>query len=86
MLPGLSWQRCRTHMMRILSNHVPRQSFGGVATLVRSAFAQPDDVRDQFRRVLHHLEQHGFAKAAAFLEEAEDDLLAFASFPKQRRK
>ena len=87
-LPGSSWQRCRTHMMRNLMSHVPRQSFDGVATLVRSVFAQPDEaaVRDQFRRVLHHLEQHGFAKAVAILEEAEDDLLAFASFPKQHWK
>ena len=87
-LPGASWQRCRTHMMRNLMSHVPRLSFDGVATLVRSVFAQPDAaaVRDQFRRVMHHLEQHGFVKAVRILEDAEEDLLAFTSFPKQHWK
>ena len=87
-LPGSSWQRCRTHMMRNLMSHVSRQSFDGVATLVRLVFAQAEAaaVRDQFRRVMQHLEQHGFAKAVAILEEAEEDLLACASFPKQHWK
>ena len=37
-LPGASWQRCRTHFMRNLLTRVPKSSQGMVATLVRTIF------------------------------------------------
>jgi putative transposase len=41
-LPGASWQRCRTHFMRNLLSRVPKSAHGLVAPLVRSIFEQPD--------------------------------------------
>jgi transposase-like protein len=81
-LPGASWQRCRTHVMRNLLTRVPKAAQGMVATLVRTIFAQSDStqVRAQFRRVVDQLEDQ-FAHAAELLVEAEADLLAFAGFP-----
>jgi len=81
-LPGASWQRCRTHFMRNLLAKVPKVTGPFVATLVRSIFAQPDGpaVAAQFTRVCSQLENQ-FPEAAALLEEAESDILAFASFP-----
>jgi putative transposase len=83
-LPGAAWQRCRTHFMRNLLTRVPKSAQGFVATMVRTIFAQPDaaTVREQHRRIIDQLEGR-FPEAAALLEEAGPDLLAFTSFPKE---
>jgi putative transposase len=83
-LPGASWQRCRTHFMRNLLTRVPKRAQGFVATMVRSIFAQPDadSVRDQHARVVAQLEGR-FPEAAALLEEAGPEILAFTGFPKE---
>jgi len=83
-LPGAAWQRCRTHFMRNLLTRVPKSAQGFVATMVRTIFAQPDaaTVHEQHGRIVDQLEQR-FPEAAALLEEAGPDLLAFASFPKE---
>lgn len=82
-LPGSTWQRCRTHFMTNLLSKVPKRAQGAVATLVRSIFAQPDAaaVRAQYAMVYHQLASR-FEEAAALLEQAEEDLLAFTGFPK----
>jgi putative transposase len=83
-LPGASWQRCRTHFMRNLLTRVPKSAQSFVATMVRTIFAQPDaaTVREQHRRIVDQL-QTRFPEAAALLDEAAPDLLAFTSFPKE---
>ena len=83
-LPGAAWQRCRTHFMRNLLTRVPKSAQGFVATMVRTIFAQPDaaTVHEQHARIIDQLEGR-FPEAAALLEEAGPDLLAFASFPKE---
>jgi transposase-like protein len=83
-LPGASWQRCRTHAMRNLLIRVPKSAQSFVATMVRTIFAQPDAdmVREQHRRIVDQLETR-FPDAAALLEEAAPDLLAFTGFPKE---
>ncbi len=83
-LPGACWQRCRTHFMRNLLTQVPKSAQGFVATMVRTIFAQPDadTVHEQHARIVDQL-QVRFPAAAALLEEAGTDLLAFTSFPKE---
>lgn len=83
-LPGASWQRCRTHFVRNLLTRVPKSAQGLVATLVRSIFEQPDATTTwaQHARVVEQLEER-FADAAAMLVDAADDILAFTAFPKE---
>jgi putative transposase len=83
-LPGASWQRCRAHFMRNLMSKVPKASQDLVATVVRSIYAQPDrkSVEAQHAAVVDQLEAR-FPEAAAMLEEAREDILAFATFPKE---
>jgi putative transposase len=82
-LPGASWQRCRTHFIRNLLTRVSKSAQSFVATMVRTVFAQPDceSVHEQRRRIVDQLEQR-FPEAAALLEEAASDLLAFTGFPR----
>jgi putative transposase len=82
-LPGASWQRCRTHFMRNLLSRVPKSAHGIVAPLVRSIFDQPDAdaVWAQHTRIVDQLEQR-FDAAAELLADAADQILAFAAFPK----
>ena len=83
-LPGACWQRCRTHFMRNVLTRVPKSAQGFVATMVRTIFAQPDadTVHEQHARIVDQL-QVRFPAAAALLEEAGTDLLAFTGFPKE---
>jgi putative transposase len=83
-LPGAAWQRCRTHFMRNLLTRVPKSAQSFVATMVRTIFAQPDaaTVREQQVRIVAQLEQR-FPDAAALLDEAGPELLAFTGFPKE---
>lgn len=81
-LPGCSWQRCRTHFMRNVLCRVPRSAQPFVATLVRTIFAQPsaEEVQAQLARVTLQLEAR-FPDVARMLEEAGPDITAFSSFP-----
>jgi putative transposase len=83
-LPGAAWQRCRTHATRNILTRVPKSAQSFVATMVRTIFAQPDaeTVHQQYRRIVDQLEAR-FPEAAALLEDAAPDLLAFTAFPKE---
>ena len=83
-LPGAAWQRCRTHFVRNLQTRVPKAAQSLVATLVRSIFAQPDtdSVHEQHQRVVSQLEER-FPEAAAMLEQAGSEILAFTAQPKE---
>jgi putative transposase len=83
-LPGASWQRCRTHFIRNLLTRVPKSAQSFVATMVRTIFAQPDadSVREQHRRIVAQLEGR-FPEAAAMLDEAGPEILAFTAQPKE---
>jgi putative transposase len=83
-LPGAAWQRCRTHYHRNLLTRVPKSAQPWVSTLVRTIFEQPDatSVRAQHAQVVSALEAK-FPAAAAHLDEARDDILAFTAFPRE---
>ena len=83
-LPGVSWQRCRTHYAANLMSATPKSSWGWVKALLHSIYDQPDAeaVHAQFDRVIDAL--HGKLPAVAeHLETARADILAFTSFPKE---
>ena len=83
-LPGAVWQRCRTHYHRNLLTRVPKSAQPWVSTLVRTIFEQPDatSVRAQHAQVVTALEAK-FPQAAAHLDEAREDILAFTAFPRE---
>jgi transposase-like protein len=83
-LPGAAWQRCRTHYHRNLLTRVPKTAQPWVSTLVRTIFEQPDpaSVRAQHAQVVAALEAK-LPAAAAHLDEARDDILAFTAFPRE---
>jgi putative transposase len=83
-LPGSSWQRCRTHFMRNLLCRVPKSAQALVATLVRTVFAQPDAASTwaQHARIVDQLAGR-FPAAAELLADTVGDLLAFTAFPKE---
>jgi putative transposase len=82
-LPGATWQRCRTHFMRNLLSRVPKSAHGLVAPLVRSIFDQPDhnSAWAQHARIVEQLTGR-FDAAADLLAEAGHEILAFTAFPK----
>ena len=83
-LPGAAWQRCRTHYHRNLLTRVPKTAQPWVSTLVRTIFEQPDpkSVRAQHAQVVAALEAK-LPAAAAHLDEAREDILAFTAFPRE---
>jgi putative transposase len=83
-LPGACWQRCRAHYHRNLLTRVPKTAQPWVSTLVRTIFEQPDpaSVRAQHAQVVAALEAR-LPAAAAHLDEARDDILAFTGFPRE---
>jgi transposase-like protein len=81
-----SWQRCRVHFMRNVLAHAGRQGRRVVSAFIGTAFAQDDakSASTQWRRVADQLRPK-LSKLAAFLDEAETDVLAYMSFPAQHR-
>jgi transposase-like protein len=81
-----TWQRCRVHFLRNVLAHAGRHGRRVVAAFIATAFAQDDAdaARAQWRQVADQLRPK-LSKLAALLDEAEADVLAFMSFPKDHR-
>ena len=81
-----SWQRCRVHFMRNLLAYAGKPGRRVVAAFVGTAFAQEDAeaARAQWRQVADQLRPK-VPKLAALMDQAEADVLAFMSFPKDHR-
>lgn len=82
-LPGASWQRCRTHYAANLMGVTPKTHWPAVKAMLHSVYDQPDrdSVHAQFDRLLDYVEGK-LPTVAAHLDDARDDILAFANFPK----
>jgi putative transposase len=83
-LQGAGWQRCRVHFMRNALSMVPKEAQQMVGATIRTVFAQPDveNAHLQWRRVADGFRER-FSKLAALMDEAEEDVLAYAAFPKE---
>lgn len=81
-----SWQRCRVHFMRNVLVHAPAGQRRVVSALIATIFAQDSEkaAREQWRVVADQLRAR-FPKIAKLMDEAEDDVLAHMSFPKEHR-
>ncbi len=81
-----TWQRCRVHFLRNVLAHAGKSGRRVVAAFIGTAFAQDDaeTARSQWRQVADQLRPK-LPKLAALLDEAEADVLAFMSFPKDHR-
>jgi transposase-like protein len=83
-LPNASWQRCRTHYSKNLSDTTPKTSWPWVRALLHSVYDQPgaEAVHAQFDRVLDTLVEK-LPAVAEHLESARADILAFTAFPRE---
>ncbi len=81
-----TWQRCRVHFMRNVLAHAGKSGRRVVAAFIGTEFAQDDAdaARTQWCRVADQLRPQ-LPKLAAFLDEAEVDVLAYMSFPPAHR-
>ncbi|WP_370455609.1 transposase [Synechococcus sp. RSCCF101] len=79
---GTSWQRCRVHFARNLLVKVPKGSQDMVAAALCSVFVQPEAgaVEQQWEQVITML-QEKFPAAAALMQQAREDVLAFRFYP-----
>ena len=84
---GATWQRCRVHFMRNLLAHAGRQGRRVVSAFVATAFAQEDAeaASAQWRQVADQLRPK-VPKLAVLMDEAEHDVLAYMSFPREHRQ
>jgi putative transposase len=83
-LVGASWQRCRVHFMRNALSLVSKAAQQMVGATIRTVFAQPDlrSAREQWRRVSEGFRSR-FPRLADLMEEAEEDVLSYATFPQE---
>jgi putative transposase len=79
---GCPWQRCSVHFLREALGHARREQQPMLAALLRPLFNAVDaaDAKELLDHALERLKRP-LPKVAALLEKAEEDLLAFYSFP-----
>ena len=81
-----TWQRCRVHFMRNALAHAGKSGRRVVSAFVATAFAQDtaDAAKAQWRTVADQLRTR-LPKLAALMDSAEEDVLAYMSFPPAHR-
>ena len=83
-LPGAGWQRCRVHFARNVTQRLGSARSKPVNALISTIFAQTtrEAVIAQHHQVVDSL-RGSFPEIAAMLENAEPDLTAFATLPRE---
>jgi len=81
-----TWQRCRVHFMRNVLAHAGKSGRRVVSAFIATAFAQetPKAASAQWRAVADQIRPK-VPKLATLLDEAEPDVLAYMSFPREHR-
>ena len=81
-----TWQRCRVHFSRNVLAHAGKSGRRVVSAFIATAFAPetPEAAKLQWRKVADQL-RPTVPKLAALMDSAEDDVLAYMSFPPQHR-
>ena len=78
-----TWQRCRVHFMRNALAHAGKGGRRVVSAFMATAFAQetPQAARTQWRSVADQIRPK-VPKLANLMDEAENDVLAYMTFPR----
>ena len=81
-----TWQRCRVHFSRTALAHAGKSGRRVVAAFIATAFAQDDaaSARTQWRQVADQVRAK-LPKLATLMDEAEEDVLAYMTFPREHR-
>jgi len=81
-----TWQRCRVHFMRNALAHAGKSGRRVVSAFIATAFAQDDAsaAQAQWRQVADQLKPK-LPKLSALMHDAEADVLAYMTFPKEHR-
>jgi transposase-like protein len=81
---GCRWQRCTVHFLRDMLGHCNRQLQPMIAAAIRQIFRADSgaEARERLVEVVDRLKGPA-PKVAGLLEEAEEELLAFYSFPRE---
>ncbi len=81
-----TWQRCRVHFMRNVLAHAGKSGRRVVSAFIATAFAQetPEAASTQWRAVADQIRPK-VPKLATIMDDAEPDVLAYMTFPKEHR-
>ena len=81
-----TWQRCRVHFMRNVLAHAGKSGRRVVSAFIGTAFAQetPEAASTQWRAVADQIRPK-VPKLATIMDDAENDVLAYMTFPKEHR-
>lgn len=81
-----SWQRCRVHFMRNALAHAGKNGRRVVSAFIATAFAQetPEAASQQWRSVADQVRPK-LPKLASLMDDAEPDVLAYMTFPREHR-
>ncbi len=81
-----TWQRCRVHFMRNVLAHAGKSGRRVVSAFIATAFAQetPEAATTQWRAVADQIRPK-VPKLAAIMDDAEPDVLAYMTFPREHR-
>ena len=81
-----TWQRCRVHFQRNALAHAGKSSRRVISAFIATAFAQPDHAaaKTQWRNVADQM-RGKLPKLATLMDGAEEDVLAYMTFPQQHR-